>query len=360
MRTLLILLFALPMALSAQPDGSPSPAGTPEARAVLVIHGGAGTIRRDLLDVATEASIRAALTAALEAGYAELQHGAPALDAVITAITVLEDSPHFNAGRGAVFTADGYAELDASIMNGATGEAGAVSGVRHVKNPIVLAREVMTNSSHVLLSGDGAEEFALLRGVDLVPNQHFHTESRRDALERVLQRQREQQQSEQGAANPGGVPERSVPEWQLEHPAPWQMTGTVGAVALDQDGRLAAGTSTGGMTAKRYGRIGDSPIIGAGTFANESVGVSSTGHGEYFIRNVTAYDIAARMRYLSESLPDAANTVIHETLTESGGTGGVIALGADGTVTMPFNTQGMYRGYINADGTVIVQLYSDE
>ncbi|MEM8599876.1 MAG: isoaspartyl peptidase/L-asparaginase [Bacteroidota bacterium] len=348
------------MSLSAQPDAAVPPPATAEARAVLVIHGGAGTIRRDLLDDATEASIRAALTAALEAGYAAIQSGASALDAVTTTIAILEDSPHFNAGRGAVFTADGYAELDASIMDGATGEAGAISGVRHVKNPILLAREVMFHSSHVLLSGDGAEEFALLRGLDLVPNQHFHTDARRQALDRVLQRQHEQQQSERGAADQDAVPEQAVPEWQLEHPAPWQMTGTVGAVALDQDGHLAAGTSTGGMTAKRYGRIGDSPIIGAGTFANESVGVSSTGHGEYFIRNVTAYDIAARMRYLDEPLPSAAHAVIHETLTESGGTGGVIALGADGTVAMPFNTQGMYRGYIDADGTVTVQLYDDE
>ncbi|MEO0740910.1 MAG: isoaspartyl peptidase/L-asparaginase [Bacteroidota bacterium] len=360
MRLALLFCLLLPTSLMAQPNPPDTLPASVEPRAVLVIHGGAGTIRRDLLDEASEASIRAALTTALEAGYAEIQGGASAMDAVTAAITVLEDSPRFNAGRGAVFTADGYAELDASIMDGATGEAGAISGVRHVKNPILLAREVMTSSPHVLLSGDGAEEFALLRGLDLVPNRHFHTDARREALRRVLDQQRAQQQSESGAADHEAIPERAVPEWQLEHPAPWRMTGTVGAVALDNDGHLAAGTSTGGMTAKRYGRIGDSPIIGAGTFANEAVGVSSTGHGEYFIRNVTAYDIAARMRYLGESLAQAAEAVIHETLTESGGTGGVIALGADGTVTMPFNTPGMYRGYIDEDGTVTVLLYRDE
>ncbi|MEM8559785.1 MAG: isoaspartyl peptidase/L-asparaginase [Bacteroidota bacterium] len=349
MRFLLPLLL-LPLLVHAQPTPVPD-----APQAVLVIHGGAGTIRRDLLDDATEAAIRAALTTALQTGYAEIQRGASALDAVTTTITVLEDSPHFNAGRGAVFTADGYAELDASIMDGATGEAGAVSGVRHVKNPILLAQKVMTGSPHVLLSGEGAEEFALLSGLEFVPNQYFHTDARREALDRVLQRQREQQRSEQGAA-----PEQAVPEWQLEHPNPWQMTGTVGAVALDQTGNLAAGTSTGGMTAKRYGRIGDSPIIGAGTYADATVGVSSTGHGEYFIRNVTAFDIAARMRYLDEPLTDAADAVIHETLTASGGTGGVITLGADGTVAMPFNTPGMYRGYIDAEGNVTVQIYSDE
>ena len=311
---------------------------------VLVVHGGAGTIRRADMAPETEAAIRSALEEALRAGRAVLRDGRPALDGVVAAIEKLEDDPHFNAGRGAVFAADYTVRHDASIMDGATGQAGASSGTMHVRHPIRLARAVMEASPHVLLSGEGAEEFAIGQGLELVPNDWFHTEGRRAALEAVQQREREQR-------GDAGV---AVPE-------PWQMTGTVGAVARDGEGHLAAGTSTGGMTNKRWGRIGDSPIIGAGTYAaDDACGVSGTGWGEFFIRLAVAHDIAARVRYLGEPCADAAEHVIGETLADAGGTGGVIVLDAGGHVAMPFNTEGMYRGYITESGAVTTQLYGDE
>ena len=333
MLRLLFALALLPAAVSAQPADP----------VVLVVHGGAGTMRRASMTPETATAIRAAQDSALQAGYDAVQAGRPALDAVVAAVEVLEDDPHFNAGRGGVFAADGTVRHDASIMDGATGLAGASAGTMHVRHPIRLARAVMEHSPHVLLAEEGAEEFALLHGLELVPNRWFHTEGRRAALERVQRREREAQ----GAL--------------LREPEPWQMTGTVGAVARDQAGRLAAGTSTGGMTNKRWGRVGDSPIIGAGTYADDAAcGVSSTGHGEYFIRLAIAHDIVARAKYAGQPCVEAAEAVIHETLAEAGGTGGVIVLDREGNVAMPFNTEGMYRGYITQSGAVTVALYGDE
>ena len=316
---------------------------------VLVVHGGAGTITRAALTDEMEASVRASLEEALRAGHAEVVAGRPALDAVAAAIRVLEDDPQFNAGRGGVFAADGTVRHDASIMDGATGLAGASTGTMHVRHPIDLARAVMDASPHVLLAEEGAEEFALQQGLELVPNTYFHTERRLGSLRSVQERER----SETGAVITGGG---AGPE-----PEAWQMHGTVGAVALASSGHLAAGTSTGGMTNKRWGRIGDSPIIGAGTYASDATcGVSSTGHGEFFIRLAVAHDISARVAYLGETCEEAAAHVINETLGGAGGTGGVIALDARGRAATPFNTEGMYRGTITRSGVVTTGIYGDE
>jgi beta-aspartyl-peptidase (threonine type) len=338
---LLYLLFTFALAglrpTVAQDEGA-APYG-------LVVHGGAGTILPDRMTAEQEAAYRGALEAALRVGHAVLAEGGSSLDAVVTAITRLEDDSLFNAGKGAVFTAEGTVELDASIMDGATLQAGAVGGVKRIKNPITLARQVMEASPHVMMVGDGAETFAQEQGMALVENDYFYTERRRRALDRVQQREQMEESS-------GHVLELSEDDdYKL---------GTVGAVALDQNGNLAAATSTGGMTNKRYGRIGDSPIIGAGTYANnETCAVSATGHGEYFIRGVIAHDIAAMMDYAGLSLTEASNAVIHGKLTERGGSGGVIAIDREGNVAMPFNTPGMYRGHIDADGTVTVKIFRD-
>lgn len=312
---------------------------SPSVEPVIVIHGGAGTIRRESMDPETERAIRDELAEALEAGYAVLERGESALDAVETAIRTLEDSPLFNAGKGAVFTHQGRNELDSSIMDGATRDAGAVAGVSHVKNPISLARLVMTDSPHVMLAREGAEEFALEMGVDLVPSNYFFTSRRWESLERARDRQRGDQSSS---------------------PTVDAKFGTVGAVALDRSGNLAAGTSTGGMTNKRWGRIGDSPIIGAATWADDRCAISSTGHGEYFIRWAVAHDVCARMRYRDISLVEAADQVVMDVLVEAGGDGGVIALDSEGTVAMPFNTEGMYRGYRGPDAAPVIRIYGDE
>lgn len=339
-----VMLVALSGALSttmAQSDGS--------YPITLAIHGGAGTILPENMTPELEASYRAKLTEALQVGHGVLQEGGSSLDAVVATLQVLEDSPLFNAGKGAVFTSDGVVEMDASIMDGASRNAGAIAGVRHVQHPITLARLVMEESPHVMLVGDGAEVFAREHGVAMVPNTYFHTERRRRQLEAA-----QQADTPTGSLVPGVVPDESgvFPEHKY---------GTVGAVALDQQGNLAAGTSTGGMTNKRWGRVGDSPIIGAGTYAdNATCAVSATGHGEYFIRGVVAYDIAAMMAYEGRSLQDAATAVIMDKLGALGGTGGVIALDRSGNVAMPFNTPGMYRGHIDAAGEIVVQIYQDE
>ena len=314
-------------------------AGSAHADIAIAVHGGAGTIARSNLSTDDEKQIRLTLESALRAGHQRLAAGASATDAITAAIVILEDSPHFNAGRGAVFTHRGSNELDASIMEGATRNAGAIAGVRHIRNPILLAQRVMDESPHVLLSGQGAEEFALDQGFDLTAGRYFWTERRWQQLERA----RSQQTSE-----------LAVP------PAEFRF-GTVGAVALDQNGNLAAGTSTGGMTNKRYGRIGDSPVIGAGTYAdNETCAVSATGHGEYFIRGAVAHDIAAQMRYAGKDLTDATRNVVHERLVKLGGTGGVIAMDASGNIALEHNTPGMYRGSIDTDGNVTIAIYGDE
>ncbi|WP_412062241.1 isoaspartyl peptidase/L-asparaginase family protein [Rubrivirga sp. IMCC45206] len=335
---LLAALTLLALPTSAQVEVLPALDGDP---VVLVVHGGAGTIRRADMTPETDVAVRAALEESLRAGHAAIVAGESPLTAVEAALSILEDSDHFNAGRGGVFAADGTVRHDASIMDGASGLAGASTGTMHVRHPIRLARRVMEASPHVLLAGAGAEEFAIGQGLEIVPNTFFHTERRRRSLEAVQARER----SESGAL--------SIPE-------PWQMTGTVGAVALSATGDLAAGTSTGGMTNKRWGRIGDAPIIGAGTFADRTVGISATGHGEYFIRLGIARDVAARMAYLGESVVEAGDAVIHTALTNAGGTGGIISLDATGTVAMPFNTEGMYRGHVTRSGRVVTMIYGDE
>ncbi len=304
----------------------------------IAIHGGAGVIDRSKLTPEREAKVRADLERAVRTGYAQLTSGKSSVDAVIAAVQVLEDSPYFNAGRGAVFTADGINELDAAIMDGAARRAGAVAGLHRVKNPITLAREVMENSNHVLLSGSGAEKFAKKRGVKLVDPSYFRVQERWDQL-KAAQRLEKLHQSA-GRALPASA-----------------YFGTVGAVAVDQQGHLAAATSTGGMTNKRFGRVGDAPIIGAGTFANERCAVSATGHGEFFIRSVVAFDICAKQRYLHWPIDRAANTVINEELKQIGGEGGVIAIDQSGHISMPFNSQGMYRASIDQAGTIKVEIY---
>ena len=308
----------------------------------IAIHGGAGTITRADLSAEQEAAYQAKLTEALNAGHTILADGGTSMDAVVAAIQIMEESPLFNSGRGAVYTFDGEHELDASIMDGASLEAGAVAGVKTVKSPIALARAVMEKSVHVMLSGTGAEQFAQEQGLELVDNSYFNTERRFEQLERAREKL--------------GVADKQA---YLALDDKYKM-GTVGAVALDQHGNLAAATSTGGMTAKRYGRIGDSPIIGAGTWAdNASCAVSATGHGEYFIRYHVAADICSRVKYLEQSVVEAGDAVIHDVLLPAGGTGGVIIVDADGNVHMPFNTEGMYRASRVGNGEINVAIYKD-
>lgn len=298
----------------------------------IAIHGGAGTIERSQFSPEKESAYRAKLKEAVEAGYAVLEKGGHSRDAVTKAINILENSPYFNAGRGAVYTFDETHELDASIMDGKTRQAGAVAGVKHIENPINLARLVMENSVHVMLSGKGAEEFAKGQGIPLVDNKLFNTTHRYESLQRAKRKieKAKQENKTYQAAHQALETEYKV--------------GTVGAVALDKSGNLTAGTSTGGMTNKRYGRVGDSPIIGAGTFAdNASCAVSATGHGEYFIRYNVAADICARVQYQEKSIAEAGNEVIHNVLKSAGGTGGVVIVDTKGNISMPFNTKGMYR-----------------
>lgn len=321
----------------------------------IVIHGGAGVIQRESLTPEREAAVRAVLTESLQAGHAVLAKGGSSLDAVTAAIRVMEDSPLFNAGKGAVFNHDGKNELDAAIMNGRTREAGAVAGLHHVKNPITLARAVMEKSPHVMMVGDGAEEFAKQQGIELVPESYFYTEERWQGLQRALEAEKKQQQTPPEQGQPQGPSTFYETQAGSDH-----KFGTVGAVALDQSGNIAAGTSTGGMTNKRFGRVGDSPIIGAGTYADPRCGVSATGHGEYFIRYGVARDICARMEYTQLPLLEAANQVVMDVLVKAGGEGGVIAMDAQGNVAMPFNSTGMYRGYIGPDGVPAVAIFKDK
>ncbi len=289
----------------------------------IAIHGGAGVISRASMSAENERAYRADLERALDAGYAVLEKGGTSLDAVVAAVKILEDSPLFNAGKGAVFSHAGINELDAAIMDGSTQKAGAIAGVRHIRNPIELARMVMERTSHVLLAGEGAEEFALEQGVDLVPGSYFYTERRWKQLE-------DAQKAEQTA---------SLPKDDIGY------FGTVGAVARDQAGNLAAATSTGGMTNKRWGRIGDSPIIGAGTYAdNATCAVSATGSGEYFIRAVVAHEICARVRLSGVSAAQAAHDVIHGKLQEIGGDGGVIVVDKDGALVARVQHRGDVPG----------------
>ncbi|RCU49250.1 isoaspartyl peptidase/L-asparaginase [Corallincola holothuriorum] len=315
----------------------------------IVIHGGAGTIEKAKFTPQQEQAYRATLKQAVEAGYAVLKIGGKSLDAVTTAINVLESSPYFNAGVGAVYTAEETHELDASIMDGSNRQAGAVAGVKHVEHPIDLAKLVMERSPHVMLSGEGAEAFAKASGVTMVDNAMFNTEHRYEALLKTKKKLRDAMEK--------------TPDYQAAHDLldPKFKMGTVGAVALDSLGNLAAGTSTGGMTNKQFGRVGDSPIIGAGTFAdNASCAVSATGHGEYFIRYAVASDICARVAYQDKTIKQAGYEVIHQVLPEAGGTGGVIILDTQGNISMPFNTAGMYRAYKNSPENTYVAIFKDE
>ena len=306
----------------------------------LVIHGGAGTIERSKLTPEKEQAYRAALELSLKSGFNILKGGGSSLDAVEAAVRVMEDDPHFNAGKGAVFTSAGTHELDASIMDGKTLKAGAVVSLKHIRNPVSLARLVMEKSPHVMLDCVGAEAFAKENGVEFVDQKYFFTQERWDALQRV-----------KGAANGGGNGgKKFIISEQDKH-------GTVGAVALDQSGNLAAATSTGGMTNKRPGRVGDSPIIGAGNYANNATcAISATGDGEYFIRATVAHDISALMEYRGLSLQEAAQTALQK-VEKLGGTGGLIGIDAKGAMTLPFNTSGMYRGHVAADGKFVVDIF---
>jgi beta-aspartyl-peptidase (threonine type) len=306
----------------------------------IAIHTGAGNFTLESLGDRRE-PMRAAMAEALAAGHGLIDRGGSSLDAVQAAIVILEDSPFFNAGKGAVFTHEGTNELDASIVDGASRRAGAVAGVTRVKNPIALARLVMEKSPHVMMSGAGAEAFAREQGVELVDPKYFHTDRAWEALQRALEAEK---------ANPAAS---AAPA--MERDAPAGYFGTVGAVALDRQGNLAAGTSTGGMTNKRFGRIGDSPIVGAGTYANnQSCAISSTGHGEYFIRYTVAHDICARVEYRGMTVQQAADAVVRNVLAGAGGEGGVIGMDRLGRVAMSFNVTGMGRGYMGPDGKAVV------
>jgi beta-aspartyl-peptidase (threonine type) len=296
---------------------------------VLVIHGGAGNITPERFTPDKQILYEQELTKALAAGEKVLSNGGSALDAVVAAIQVMEECPLFNSGKGAVFNAEGKNELDASIMDGKTLKAGAVAGVMIIKSPVEAARRVMDSSAHVMMAGRGAEEFARVQGLELVDPSYFYTEESWQEYLKVKAR--------------------------IEKDG---RKGTVGAVALDQQGNLAAATSTGGMVYKKYGRIGDSPVIGAGTYANnESCAISCTGHGEFFIRNSVAFDVSARMLYLGETIDQAANYIINEKLKSQGAAGGLIALDKEGNLSMPFNTPGMFRGYVKAGGKAEVLMF---
>jgi beta-aspartyl-peptidase (threonine type) len=343
-RNTTVILLALLAATSARSsDAAPAAAPAPVA---IVIHGGAGVIERSRMTPERAASYRAGLAAALDAGYEVLERGGSSLDAVVAAVRHLEDDPQFNAGRGAVLNQDGDAELDAAIMDGAGPRAGAVAAVHHVRNPIELARLVMDKSPHVLLVAGGAEEFALEQGMALVPRGYFRTAAREQELEEARRA---------AAARAAGRPTRliALPDVQVS-------MGTVGAVALDRAGNLAAATSTGGLTNKHRGRVGDTPLIGAGTYAsNDSCAVSGTGAGEYYIRQVVAYDVCALVQYRRMSLAQAVHEVVQVKLRRTGGEGGVIALDRSGNIAMDFNSPGMFRGARDSRGRREIAMYRD-
>lgn len=321
---------------------------------VLVIHGGAGVIKPENLSAEQEKAFHSTLKAALSAGQKVLQNNGTALDAVEQAIRLMEDSPLFNAGKGAVFTHEQRNEMDASIMDGRDLNAGAVSGVSQIKNPITLAREVMSNSRHVMLSGAGAEEFAQTRNIPLTSPQYFKTEHRLEQLKQAKQRDVIQLDHSKNTDKTSAI------KHGIGNDDPHYKFGTVGAVALDKHGNLAAGTSTGGMTNKRWNRVGDSPIIGAGTYAdNNSCAVSATGHGEYFIRATVARSICALMEYRGVSLQDAAEQIVMKKLVDMKGEGGIIALDKEGNAALVFNTPGMYRGIVGARTDAVTAMYKD-
>ena len=300
-----------------------------QPKAMVVVHGGAGYVSSDLMLPGEEKGIREAIKKSLQESYLHLKNGGTSVEAVRIAINILEDSPYFNAGKGSVFTSSGTNELDASIMNGQNGQAGAVAGLTNIKNPIDAAIAVMEHSPHVFLIGKGAEEFAVIHGLETVPQSYFYNEYRYQE-------------------HLNGLSENKT------------KFGTVGAVAIDNNRNIAAGTSTGGMTNKRFGRVGDVPVIGAGTYAENGIGgLSATGHGEYFIRNVATYDIAAQVKYGNETLDDAGFNTLMKKLKSQGGDGGVIGLDSQGSVVIHFNTVAMPRGYINSQGETVVLIDED-
>jgi beta-aspartyl-peptidase (threonine type) len=322
----------------------------------LAIHGGAGTILRSEMTADLEKEYRGGLENALRKGFDVLRKNGAALDAVEAAVAELENFPLFNAGRGAVFTHEGKNEMDAAIMDGARLKAGAVAFLKNVKNPVKLARLVMERTEHILLAGEGANEFAHEMKVKFEPDEYFFTEHRYLQLLKAIEAGRVQLDHTADEVELIEEAETLV-EDQSQISNPKSALGTVGAVACDFEGNLAAATSTGGMTNKKFGRIGDTPIIGAGTFAeNASCAVSCTGHGEYFMLGVTAFDLAARMKYKNLSLEAASRETV-ERLTEIGGEGGFIAVDALGNVALPFNSEGMYRGFVKADGEIVVEIY---
>jgi beta-aspartyl-peptidase (threonine type) len=321
----------------------------PETKYLMVIHGGAGTIEKAMMTPEKEKAYTAALTQALQAGYNMLKEGKTSIDAVQASINVLENDSLFNAAKGAVFTHDGKNELDASIMDGATLKAGAVAGVTNIKNPINAARAVMEKSEHVMMVGKGAEQFAAANGCDTVPRSYFYTQERWDQLQRAMEEEKNSSTAyadfDPRKAKISGVSAKD------------KKFGTVGAVALDKNGNLAAGTSTGGMTNKKYGRVGDSPIIGAGTYCNNATaGISCTGWGEYYIREVAANRMSSLMELKQLSVTDAAKQVIAE-IGKMGGDGGIIGLDKSGNVAMEFNTSGMYRGTVDENGKISIYIY---
>jgi len=311
----------------------------------IVIHGGAGTILRENMTAENEAAYRSVLAEAIKVGHKILENGGSSQEAVEKTIHVMEDSPLFNAGKGAVLTADETIELDASFMNGETLDAGAISGVRTIKHPISAAIKVMENSPHVMLSGKGADQFASEQGLEIVAPEYFYTDRRINALKRVKEAENKEQ-------------ETTLLEQQFVKN---QRYGTVGCAALDKNGNLAAGTSTGGMTNKKWNRIGDAPIIGAGTYANNaSCAISATGWGEFFIRSVVAYDISALMEYKGLTIQEAAKIVIHEKVAKLGGDGGVVGIDNQGNIAMEMNSPGMYRAHMDSKGNLSVKIYQDE
>ncbi|MCQ0111386.1 beta-aspartyl-peptidase (threonine type) [Zhouia amylolytica] len=356
MKYAIYLSISLLLFIGCKNDTSRSPAAesvqaeTPTSNTEnfgIVIHGGAGTILKKNMSDELEAQYKQKLEEAIRTGYAILEKGGSSLDAIEKTINIMENSPLFNAGKGAVFTNEGKNELDASIMDGNTLNAGAVAGVTTVKNPINLARAVMEKSEHVMFAREGAESFAKEQNIELVDPSYFYTESRMKSLERA----KEREQIELDHDDKSAFYDPSIKDSKF---------GTVGCVALDKNGNLAAGTSTGGMTNKKWGRVGDSPIIGAGTYANNNTcAVSSTGWGEYFIRGMVAYDISAMMEYKNSSLQEASSEVIQKKLVELGGTGGIIAIDHQGNVAMEFNTAGMYRASMNNDGELYIGIYKE-
>jgi beta-aspartyl-peptidase (threonine type) len=341
MRKTIILLFSCSLFFTACKEGNKKASPkelTEKDQIAIAIHGGAGTILKENMTPELEAAYEAKLKEAVNAGYQLLKQGGSSLDAVETVIRILEDSPLFNAGKGAVFTHDERNELDASIMDGSNLNAGAIAGVTTIKNPITLARRVMDRSEHVFMIGAGAEIFAKEQGIELVPPSYFFDQKRFDHLQKIKKE----------------ATKKQVAGTNHDH-----KFGTVGCVALDRKGNLAAGTSTGGMTNKRYGRVGDVPVIGSGTYANnQSCAVSATGWGEYFIRSVVAHDIAALVEYKGKSVHEAANEVIWKKVAKLGGDGGVIVLDRKGNIAMEFNTAGMYRASINSKGVLTIGIYN--